>query len=217
MNVRHEQDGRPKLTMWLGWDGDPKDLNVVLNLQNVGTVPVRIDRELVFFVEVEVRTPEDKLVKLENVRELPRPTDEEIKERIVQLQPGDVLQRKVGLRSGFKRFVVDWWASSTARAVAAGEVFCSCVSREVISRVPDGASVGLVYASYARPGWDAPRGAMFGPQYPGGRLEYQPGPPLTMNYGLPLDLYEGVVGAKEYLRLPATDMGATGLTEPGGQ
>jgi len=215
-NVRHEQDGRPKLTMWLAWDGDPKDLNVVLSLKNVGTVPVRIDRELVFFVEVEVCTPEEKLVKLETVRELPRPTDEEIEERIVELQPGDVLHRKVGLRSGFKRFVVDWWGTWLARDVVAGSgPSGSCVSREVISRVSDGASVGRVYARYARPGWDAPRGTMRGPQVPGGRLEYEPAPPLTMNYGLPLDLYGGRVGAKEYLRPPATEMGAAGPAEPG--
>ena len=175
--------------MALRWDGDPKDLRVIVRLENTETVPISVDRELVFFVVLYVFTPKNMPVEFEMVRRVPKPSPAEVTERVVELAPGEALERRVDLQAGFKCF--EWsWPDGNPMSV---------VSAEVMRRVPEGADVSFVTVDYAPPESELLPVISPGP----GPVRYYRSEPInTMNYGLPPELFRGEVLGSKLLNIP---------------
>ena len=172
-----------RLELSLAWEGDPNDLIVMLTARSGGNVPIPVDRELVFFLEVSCWTPEGSLIDFDAVKRLPRPGEDEVRGRIVELRPGEELRRRIDLKHGFKSFEWDWNHSDPM----------SVRSAEVIRCVPEGVAVGSADVFYARPGWELPTYLLEND------VEFRVAPDLAMNYGLPSDLYAGPIASSRKL------------------
>jgi hypothetical protein len=77
---------------------------VTLNLTNEGREPIRVDKDLVFLVDVRVENKESRVIDAEYKDEVKRSSDADIRGRFVRLSPGESVSRTIGLRDKFTEF-----------------------------------------------------------------------------------------------------------------
>lgn len=124
----------------------PSELVLTLQFRNVGKVPLKVDRDLVFLVHMDAVGPRSEKIKLENAGGGPRADRTEMEERIVSLEPGESISRQIDLLHGFREF----YAVQLLVPRPEGHDRCVTQAGESLCRVPDGTWPARVFVRYGR-------------------------------------------------------------------
>ena len=125
---KKSMDGRLELRL----TGTTNNPVLTVALRNVGNVPIKVDGELVFLLDIQIMAADGTSILLEEER-IPQPSDhpeEEFKKRLVSVLPGQMISRLIDLRQGFKIFTVGLGGVSPSHNIV--------TAYEVIGRLPIG-------------------------------------------------------------------------------
>jgi hypothetical protein len=116
---------------------------LTVQLRNTGPRPIQVDRQLVFLLSVTAYDADGQLIEPTSVRGLANPDVDEFPVRMVWLQSGKSLQRKIDLHKGYKVF-----SGAMGLGMDGRDMY---QAGESIKALPPAASPGTIIVDYAEP------------------------------------------------------------------
>jgi hypothetical protein len=119
----------PKVSLVAFLQGDAMNPVLHIRLCNTDDVPIVVDKELVFLPKIALVDNEKRAIAIKKSRAIEKPDVPVLKSRLVTLKAGEVIERQVDLRKGFKHFVTGIGTpvqsgGSEAPKVMAYETYC---------------------------------------------------------------------------------------------
>jgi hypothetical protein len=119
----------PKVSLVAFLQGDAMNPVLHIRLCNTDDVPIVVDKELVFLPKIALVDNEKRAIAIKKSRAIEKPDVPVLKSRLVTLKAGEVIERQVDLRKGFKQFVTGistpvQLGGSEAPKVTAYEIYC---------------------------------------------------------------------------------------------
>lgn len=133
--MKSDKNSCLEATMEVDPGGTREEPILFLNIKNVGDDTIKVDRDLVFLLNINIIGRNGISLELEEAASISVPDRMDLKERFVLLKPNNSIQRKIELKKSFKYFVYGIGTSETNLIITAYEALFRLPAKSYPERI----------------------------------------------------------------------------------